>query len=114
MSPKLKRISLPALTGNIHVVGSGDEVVLMADPHGFRSLAALFESLADLDQSKAGLSPDEREHVHLGAGVHLGSKSARLVVSRLDDSRGKLADIYGRKQRAKRAIRESRYYSYDA
>jgi hypothetical protein len=86
----------PAVKGQIFVQfssnGGRPEVYLSADPAGLRSLAALCQALADLEQTSIEALPSmfASEHVHLLPGVHLGINSARLCLGRADDKRGEL------------------------
>lgn len=122
MSFDMKRQSrrllpIPPLRGNLHIqAGSESEdtpvVVILGDPEGLRSLAAVLCALADIHQETLADLPatDAYEHLHLNPGSHLGEKSARLVISRLDDQNGLLPEYYGKRLRKSRPIRELRLF----
>lgn len=108
---RLKRLPIPALRGNLHVsVVDQTEVALWGDPEGLRSLAAVLIALADLDQTALDdlLEADAHEHLHLDARRHLGNSSARLILSRLDDKKGKLPFFYSARLCSSRPIQEYR------
>lgn len=108
-------LPIPALKGNLHVTAGSQEnappeAVILGDPEGLRSLAAVLCALADIDQKTLADLPaaDAHEHVHLDPGRHLGEKSARLILSRLDDQSGALPEFYGVCLRRSRPVRELR------
>ena len=51
-------------------LGASPELCLYGNPEGLRALAQKLEQIADLDQSKAGLSDDDGFHVHLSTGLN--------------------------------------------
>lgn len=116
MKRQIRRLlPIPALKGNLDVTvasqkGGPPEAVIRGDPEGLRSLAAVLCALAGIDQKTLADLPscDAHEHLHLDPGRHLGEKSARLIVSRLDDKCGALPSDYGKRLQRSRPIRELR------
>ena len=80
---------------NFHSNCGEPEVIIDGDPQGLRSLAKFCSALADVDQKKIkGLPECASEHLHLNPGIHLGEKSARLILGRADDKSGELNPDY--------------------
>ncbi|MCA9410054.1 MAG: hypothetical protein KC944_02510 [Candidatus Omnitrophica bacterium] len=92
----------PGIKGTLEIsINENDEVFIGGDPKGLKSLAAVLNWLADVDQEKTNMPEDEREHVHLRPkmssddGGELTEFSDETEVCRLDaKGSGKFPDHY--------------------
>jgi hypothetical protein len=101
-------VRYPGIRGNLRILTSScpeeeGRIYIEGDPEGLRSLAALLEQLAGVDQQTLPSLPESgaAEHVHLERRKWLTPQSAReVVVGRLDDKAGCL-DVTFRPRKAR-------------
>ena len=91
LSPEQRRLQSCSIAGDIRIsTYEGDDgpiVTLYGDPDGLRSLAAILNDLAALDQQKvphSNLAVGEGFHLHLFVSRGLANGSLKLDLGRTD------------------------------